>query len=100
MNDRNGELLFELPPEGQRVNYGFEYLRSTGASQVLGHKIGTPIRPVWTEQKAQVIYEYLRGFVGVTKNCTYIDAFAGRRSKAAAKPQQTAGLQSLWHEST
>jgi three-Cys-motif partner protein len=33
--------------------------------------------PVWTENKARLIYRYLRYFVFITKHGTYIDVFAG-----------------------
>ena len=34
-------------------------------------------RPVWTENKADLIAKYLRYFVFITRHGTYIDAFAG-----------------------
>ena len=34
-------------------------------------------RPVWSESKAELIAQYLRYFVYVTRHGTYIDAFAG-----------------------
>lgn len=42
-----------------------------------------PIRPVWTEQKAKLISNYLKLFTFVTKHGTYIDGFAGRQSEKA-----------------
>ena len=41
------------------------------------------IRPVWTEQKAQLIARYLKLFTFVTKHGTYIDGFAGRQNADA-----------------
>ena len=37
-------------------------------------------RPVWTENKADLITKYLRYFVFITRHGTYIDAFAGPQS--------------------
>ena len=37
----------------------------------------TSDRPVWSESKAELIAQYLKYFVYVTKHGTYIDAFAG-----------------------
>lgn len=37
-------------------------------------------RPLWTENKADLITRYLRYFVFITKHGTYIDAFAGPQS--------------------
>ena len=37
-------------------------------------------RRVWSENKAKLIAEYLRGFAYVTRHGTYIDAFAGPQS--------------------
>lgn len=34
-------------------------------------------RPVWSENKTELIARYLRYFVYVTRHGTYIDAFAG-----------------------
>src|SRR4051812_15184833 len=36
-----------------------------------------PQQRIWTESKAQLIAQYLYGFLMVTKSGTYIDGFAG-----------------------
>jgi three-Cys-motif partner protein len=52
--------LTELPEVPVRTEHDFRSLR----------------HPVWTEQKAQLIQEYLRLFTFVTKHGAYIDGFA------------------------
>jgi len=53
-------LLFDLPPSGARQ----PTLKSIAV-------------PLWTEQKARLIAEYVRLFTMITKHGTYIDGFAG-----------------------
>jgi len=38
-------------------------------------------RPVWSENKADLIARYLRYFVFITKHGTYIDPFAGPQTE-------------------
>ncbi|MDE0131848.1 MAG: three-Cys-motif partner protein TcmP [bacterium] len=40
-------------------------------------------RPVWSENKAALIAQYLQYFVYITRNGTYIDAFAGPQTEAS-----------------
>ncbi len=56
-------------------------------------------RPVWSENKANLIARYLRYFVFITKHGTYIDPFAGpqtSRSERAWTAQQVLGNQPPW----
>ena len=51
-------------------------------------------KPIWTANKAKFIYRYLKIFLQVTKNCAYIDGFAGpqREGKADADSMWSAKL--------
>jgi three-Cys-motif partner protein len=40
----------------------------------------SPLYPLWTQAKAQLIARYMRLFVQVTKHGTYVDGFAGPQS--------------------
>lgn len=56
-------------------------------------------RPVWSENKAQLIARYLRFFVFVTHHGTYIDVFAGpqtERSEEAWTVQQVLASEPKW----
>jgi three-Cys-motif partner protein len=44
-------------------------------------EIGTLPSPIWTETKAQLIQNYLRLFLFITKHGVYIDGFAGAQDK-------------------
>lgn len=44
-------------------------------------EIGTLSAPIWTETKAQLIANYLRLFLMITKHGVYIDGFAGPQDK-------------------
>src|SRR5580698_2744978 len=44
-------------------------------------EIGTLPSPIWTETKAQLIQNYLRLFLFITKHGVYIDGFAGPQDK-------------------
>lgn len=44
-------------------------------------EIGTLPSPIWTETKAQLIQNYLRLFLFITKHGVYIDGFAGSQDK-------------------
>ena len=45
-------------------------------------EIGSLPSPIWTETKAQLIQNYLRLFLFITKHGVYIDGFAGPQDKA------------------
>lgn len=56
-------------------------------------------RPVWTENKADLIARYLRYFVFITKHGTYIDPFAGpqtERSEQAWTVEQVLANEPPW----
>lgn len=42
-------------------------------------------RPVWSENKAELIARYLRYFVYITRHGTYIDAFAGPQTERSER---------------
>src|SRR5213078_3799112 len=44
-------------------------------------EIGALPSPIWTETKAQLIANYLRLFLIITKHGVYIDGFAGPQNK-------------------
>lgn len=74
------DLLFDLPPSSGRKTPRFAGLR----------------HPLWTENKAKLVAEYLRLFVQITKHGCYIDGFAG--PKQAALPDTWAAELVLRHE--
>ena len=45
-------------------------------------EIGSLPSPIWTETKAQLIQNYLRLFLFITKHGVYIDGFAGPQDKS------------------
>ena len=64
-------------------------------------EIGTKAlqRPVWSENKADLITKYLRYFVFITRHGTYLDAFAGPqtdRSKQAWTAQSVIASEPKW----
>jgi three-Cys-motif partner protein len=68
------------PPCKHSVAEPEPFLFDAGALPVLVSPIGKDFRslrhPVWTEEKAQLIQEYLRLFTFITKHGNYIDGFA------------------------